>query len=280
MNAINSILRHATDIIFSPLASWPAMVLVACSAIAGVLMALVFKYTSNQTGMRRVLDRSRGHILGIKLFKDDLRGMFRSLISVCGLMLMRIWYSLVPILVLTIPLVLLMSQMFLRFEHRPLLENEQTILQLDFDEKAWELSENVELTSGDGVTVETTAVRDDEMHSVFWRLRATKVGASNLSCRIKTDARGMEIKKSIVVANPGDVLQQTSTRRPSSSWLDKTLFAGEDHFAKDSPIKSVVVHYPKREVPILGFRIPWWLTFFLVSILAALAAQPILKVRF
>ena len=243
-------------------------------------MALVFKYTSNQTGMKRVLDRSRSHILGIKLFKDDLSGMFRSLFSVCGLMLLRIWYSLVPILVLTIPLVLLMSQLFLRYEHRPLWKNEQAILQLDFVENSWDLSENIQLTSEDCVAIETTGLRDDESKAVFWRLKATEVGASSLSCRIQTDDGDLLIEKSVVVADERAALQQTSTRRPSAQLLDKTLYVGEDHFAAESPVKSMVIHYPKRSVSILGFRIPWWLTFFLVSIFAALIAQPILKVRF
>ena len=102
MNSFNSLLTNASDWLFAPLSAWPLATLIVYSAAAGILMALVFKYISNQDALARVLDQSRGNALAIKLFKDDLSGMFVSLFNVLKLMALRIWYSITPVLVLTI----------------------------------------------------------------------------------------------------------------------------------------------------------------------------------
>ena len=53
MSAFNAFLTNTTDAILSPLAKWPLIALLVYSAIAGVLMAVVFRFTSNQQAIRR-----------------------------------------------------------------------------------------------------------------------------------------------------------------------------------------------------------------------------------
>ena len=55
---------------------------------------------------------------------------------------------------------------------------------------------------------------------------------------------------------------------------------GEPGFAGDAPVRSVDIRYPDRSTPIFGFNMPWWGTFFIVSMLAAVIVRPFLKVQF
>ena len=71
-----------------------------------------------------------------------------------------------------------------------------------------------------------------------------------------------------------------SARRPGPGLWDRLLNPGEPGFAAGDSVRAVVVHQPLRSTPIFGFDIPWWLTFLIVSILAALVVRPLVKVRF
>ena len=239
-------------------------------------MALVFKYISNQDALARVLDQSRGNALAIKLFKDDLSGMFVSLFNVLKLMALRIWYSIAPVLVLTIPMLFVLAQFYLRFEYRALAPNESAVVELRLDPKAWSDLRNTKITPGNSVTVETPALRDEETSSIYWRIHTDQPG----SAAIQWELGDQVFEKTIVSSSDHDKVQQVNFRRAGSYWLDRVWFVGEPSYPRDSAIGGATVHYPKRETPIFGFSVPWWATFFIVSILVAFCSQPFLKVRF
>ena len=270
MNAINGFLTLVSEWFLAPLAAWPLLELIICASIVGILMSLVFKYTSNQTAMARILDRSRGHILAIKLFKDDLRGMFRSLANVFRYMLLRLWYSLIPVLVMIVPLIFLMAQLFLRYEFRPLARGEDAIVELQLKDDAWVPYRDVQIEVPPDVSIETEALRDEELRSIYWRIRASAPGRSDIHWQLGTTG----IEKSVVAAQDVHPIRQVSQRRSGSGWWNRLWYAGESNFGNSSPVAAAVVHYPRRETPVFGFLIPWWVTFFVVSIAAALLRNP------
>ena len=147
MDGFNQVLTRSFEAVVSPMYAWPLLTLLLLAIVSGILMSLVFKYVSNQQALATVLDRGRGNALAIKLFKDDMRGMFYSLANVLGLMLKRIWYSLSPVLVLSIPLFFLLSQIYLRYENRPLEIEEPTVFELRLNETSWESANDVALTT-------------------------------------------------------------------------------------------------------------------------------------
>ena len=78
----------------------------------------------------------------------------------------------------------------------------------------------------------------------------------------------------------GERLTQVSLRRPGTDFWDRLLRPGEPGFSADWPVEAVDVLYPRRSTPFFGFDIPWWGTFFIVSIAAALLMKPFVKVQF
>ena len=275
MDGFNQVLTRSFEAVVSPMYAWPLLTLLLLAIVSGILMSLVFKYVSNQQALATVLDRGRGNALAIKLFKDDMRGMFYSLANVLGLMLKRIWYSLSPVLVLSIPLFFLLSQIYLRYENRPLEIEEPTVFELRLNETSWESANDVALTTSENVLIETPALRDELDRSIAWRISAKTAGVHT----IKVNFADAEVEKSLIACSTGQ-LQQVSEVRPGTNWAERLWFAGETSVDSVHGIESLSVNYPKRRLPIFGYPLPWWLTYFIVSILAALLSQPLVKVRF
>ena len=275
MNGFNEFLTHSFDVILSPFAGWPLATLLVVSCVSGVLMALVFKYVSNQQALATVLDQGRGNALAIKLFKDDLRGMFFSLGNVVWLMVKRIWYSLSPVIVMILPLFFLLSQLYLRYEHCPLAAKESAVVTVQMTPDQWKQHRELEILPTSDFSVETPALRDEDELTLQWRVSAT----DTTTCNIVFRSDDIEFSKSLKsTADSGNLATVSESR--VSGLFESLWFAGEANLNASSFVKKIDIQYPKRELPILGMAIPWWLTFFAVSILSALFSQPVLKVRF
>ena len=187
MNGINNILTKLTDGLLFPLADWPLLALLIVAALTGILMTWIFRVTSNQSALISVINRSQGHILAIKLFQDDLAGMFRGLFHVIRLAFARIWYSVIPLLVMIVPLAILLVQLSLRYEHRPLKTGESAIVELQLNPEAWDSYQDTKMKSDSGVAIETEPLRDELQNMVSWRIRSVNTGPSTLQWEMGSD---------------------------------------------------------------------------------------------
>ena len=277
MNWINARLTALSDLLLAPFAGWPPqVVLLGVSIVAGVAMAFVFRHTSNQAGLRAVADRTRAHLLCLRLFRDNAGVALRcqwELLKAIGL---RLWYSLGPLAVLGVPFVLILSQIALRFEHRPLKAGESVVVALHLSSEGAVGRDDVILEVPPGVRVETPPLRAQADRAVYWRLRVDSPGAEPLRWRI-----GDEVVQMRIVGQAGaERLCAISARRPGHHFFDRLLNPGEPGLDAGSAVRAVEVHYPGRSTPIFGYDLPWWASFLIGSILAALVARPLLKVQF
>ena len=279
MNAINATLTALTNRLLDPLGGWPPLLtLLVLSAAAGVIMAVIFRYASNQRGLRRVANRSRAQVLAIKLFKDDLGTMFGSLGQLLRYTLLRLFYSLPPMLVMLVPFVLLLAQLSLRYEHRPLAVGETAVIELQVAPHAWQEHQTVAIEAPPQISVETEPLRDAEKKAVYWRIRAKQAAPETLSLSWRLGSQLVE--KQVATASDATRLRSVSARRPGPHWWDRLLHPGEPGFSADSPVQAVIVHYARRSTPVFGFDVVWWLTFLIVSMLAAVLIKPLVKVQF
>jgi hypothetical protein len=193
----------------------------------------------------------------------------------------RLALSLPPMLVMIVPFVILLTHMAMWYEFAPLKPaatplNETAILQATFSEAAWKEGRDLTPELPDGVTL-TGRIRDDATRTVTWRLNPQHaIGAATISL---APANAPKVEKSIVTGD-GKKLVLASPCRPGPTFLDRVLYPAEPAFAADSPVQSMTIQYPRRSTPIFGFSVPWWLTFFIASILGALLAKPFVGVRF
>lgn len=290
MNVLNAILVKLTGLLLAPFATLPSQVaLVVIAAVAGVLAAVAFRYTSNQQALRRVADQIRANLLAMRLFKDDLRSVLGAQAGLLKASVLRLWYSLPPLAVLIVPFVLLLAQLSLWYEYEPLAPGDQAIVEVHVAPDAWAEYSGLELLAPDGIDVAgpvravAAAGNSPRLNVISWRLEPQTVPAGEEPLRLRLRLGDQVVaEKQLVVRNDhgANRLAFVSPLRPGPSFWDRLLYPGEPAFPADSPIQKIAISYRARANTLFGLRIHWVITFFVVSILAALAVKPLVKVQF
>lgn len=277
MNTLQSWLGDLLKTILSPLAAWsPLGALVVISAVFGVVVAFVFRWTSNQQKMRRIADLSRAQVLAIKLFKDDPKTICLSFGSLLWYSTQRMWCLVPSMIVLLVPSVLLLVHLAVWYEHRPLSPGDTTVIELQLADGTWDAQQEFTPELSTLLDLETPALRDLEKKSIFWRVRVNDVGPATIRWNIASQV----VDKTLSVSDETEALSVVSVRRSGPSWLDRLLYPTENSLDASSPVQGIAIDHPRRSTPVFGWDIPWWLTVLLVSLLAALLAAPILKVQY
>ena len=277
MNVVNAVLTNLTELLWYPLRPLPGvLVLVIWAAIAGALAGLMFRYTSNQKALARVGDQIKANLLAMRLFKT-IAGHFPQPGRPAEGGGSAFWYALPAFVAMLVPFVLLLVQLALRFEYRPLRPGEMAVVELKLAPEAWETGQNAALETPPGVIIQTPALRDARENAIYWRI-SPQEGAT--SGRLRWQVAGQTVEKELAVCDDPQRPCTVSMQRPGVSFWDRLLHPGEPAFPADSPVRAAIVHYPPRQTPVFGFDIPWWATFLVASILMAFVLKPVLKVRF
>ncbi len=267
---LNPICTAIADGVYSVLSALPVWLgLVLISVVAGVVMLIGFRYTSNQKAIGRARDDITANLLALKLFKDELGVTFRSLWRILGALLRLQWHMLRPLLIMLLPMLLLLGQMGTRYQWRPLHPGEQTLIRMRLAPAQASRTE-AELDSGPGVVVEAGPVPGGG--ELVWRVRAGVPGRYTL----RFDVGGTTIEKELVAGNP---FQRVSAKRLGSRWTSQVLHPVEPLLPAKGPVESIEIQYAGVHSYIYGAS--WWiLSFFVVSMASALLMKPVFKVRF
>lgn len=277
MNSINAVLTKLGDLLFAPAAYWsPQVTLVVFSVLCGVAMTFIYRHTSNQTALRAAADRTRVQLLRMKLFRDDLRVVLACQAELLAAIGLRLWHSLTPMAILVAPSVLILAQLALRYEHRPLQPGESVVVGLYLSASGWDKKEDIEIEPSQNVTVETPPLRDAKERAIYWRIRPDSSDIDLLRWRCGHEV----IETHLAVSPDGPGVSVVCARHPGPGLWDQLLHPGEFGFSAESPVRGIVVYHRKRSTPIFGIDLPWWLTFLIVAMLTALAVRPVLKVQF
>ena len=269
---VNVVTNAAGKFLLSPLSGLPGWVSNGIiSAAAGVLLLIIFKYTSNQKAIGQARDDIKAHMLALKLFKDSLAVTLKAQGRVFKGAFLLLFHAIVPMLVMIIPVVLLMSQMSLFYQARPLLGDEEALVVMSLNgdmETAWP---EVSIESSGGAEVTTGPVRVFSKREIYWRIKALENGYGEIDFSVG----GQEVKKELVI---GEGFMRVSSMRPGWNWSEILMYPWEKPFGPDSAVKSISIGYPERPSRTSGTD--WWIGyFFVVSMLFAFIFKPFLKVR-
>jgi hypothetical protein len=241
------------------------------SAVTGICLLVIFKYTSNQHAIGKVRDDIKANILALKLFKDSISVTLQAEARVFKGALLLLFHAIPPMLVMILPVSLLLAQMSLWYQSRPLLPGEAAVMTVKLNddvEENWP-TVNIEPTSVAKVTV--GPVRVLSKREICWEIKALENGKHHITL----DINGHQIEKDLAI---GDGFMRVSFARPASNWASILMHPAEEPFAPDSIVQSVTIDYPKRLSKTSGAD--WWLIyFFAASMLFALVLRPFVKVR-
>jgi len=269
LNAVANTLGGAILTPIETLPGWLSATLVAC--VTGVLLLLIFKYTSNQQAIKQVRADIKANMLALKLFKESasvaLEAQGRILVGAFWLLI----YALVPILVMMVPVLLILGQLGLWYQARPLHQGEEALVKLKLGGEGDAPLPDVRLLSTDAVTVETGPVRVPSKHEVWWNIKAQMKGYHRLSFQVGDQ----DYEKELAV---GDGFMRVSMQRPGRQWSDLLMHPSEKPFDPESAVQSIEIIYPSRASWTSGTD-SWVIYWFVTSMVAALIVRRPLNVN-
>lgn len=248
---------------------WTGMIVI--SVVTGVIMLVIYKYTSNQAGITRAKDRIKANFLAIMLFNDSLRVLVTSIGRIFKWNGVYMAHNLRPLAVMIVPVLLLLVQINFWYGYRPVEVGEQVIVTAHTQ---WEIdlsTTEATLQSNGGVVVETPAVRIPNKGEVAWRIRGQENGEYELTIHVGE----AYATKRVVVGTP-DRLYRLAPLRHNGNFFDALLYPGEKKL--NGPISFVSVDYPTMEMNLFGWNIHWIIAYFILSILFGFSMKGIFKV--
>lgn len=268
---LNQIAGSIASVVLAPIAWLPGWLSATVIAVVtGIVMLLMFKYTSNQAAIKHTRNQIKANLLALSLFKDDLRVGLRvqlALLLGAGRLLVL---ALVPMLVMLVPMCLVLGQLALWFQARPLLIGEETVVTVRFDDDDEQSLQEVQLVPTTAAAVNVGPVRVSGKHMVCWNLQTIEPGLHELAFAVGDK----QFTKELAV---GQNYMTVSLERPAISLNAVLLHPRERPFAADSPVQSIEVEYPARSSWTTGTD--WWMVYwFVASMVAAFVARPFLNV--
>ena len=271
---LNKVLTFLFAVVYEPL-KWLGTFwsLVGISCLAGVFLVWVFGKVSNQQAIRRTRDRLSGELLGLRLFKDDLRVFFGIQFQVLVWTFRYLRHSLVPMLILMVPTILILIQLNYRYGLRPLRVGEQAVVKVRLrDASVLAPGAGLTLTAPANLKIETDGVRIPELKEICWRVRGVSPGRFDL-----TVSGGQEkVTKQGAV---GGRFEGVSSVRTGEGWLTSLLYPGESPLPSQSAVASIEILYPKLDIIMLGKHVSWLILFLVVSLVFGYAFKGVLGVQ-
>jgi uncharacterized membrane protein (DUF106 family) len=270
----HSLFGKVFDLIFAPFRSmspWVGMVLI--SLITGILMLLVFKWTSHQKGIRRIKDRIKAHLLELRLFKDNLGISMRAQGKILQCNLKYIAYSAKPMLVMIIPLILILIQLNFWFGYQSLAPHEHAILKVKLEKNIRPIEADVRLIPPSEIIVETPPLRISEKREINWRISVREKGIH----RLRIIVGGQELEKHIAAGQRP--LSRLSPFKIKRGFLREILYPGEIPLQRDIPVESIEIAYPTQGMNLFGWKIHWLIVYFVLSILFGFALKRVFRVE-
>lgn len=272
-SVVNRTLNAVFDVWLWPFKGLPVIWQIVALAIpATVLSLLIFRYFSNQEGIRGAKNKIKAHLLELRLFKDDIgvtlmaqRDIFRN-----SLLYMR--YALTPMAFMIVPFVLIMVQIESRFAFQGLATGESSIVSLvvDSGKRVGDLHDVISLP--DGLVQETPALRINSTGEILWRISGARPGTFTIMFKVN----GESFEKKVTI-DPKWTHLAPSTYRAND--IRSIGYPAELALAEDLSVSSVSVAYPRARPEFAGLSsASWWL--FLFTLIFGFALRGVFGVTF
>jgi uncharacterized membrane protein (DUF106 family) len=247
----------------------PLAVVVILSVIVGLVMVVLFGYTSDQKAIKIAKDQLKAHLLAVRLFRDQLpvvAGSYAKILRGTGrylrLAFMPLLYVIIPITILIVQLDRSLGSTAIQPGAPFLLtvraRNADTMSTLSLD-----LPLQMDMTA--------PAVHVPAENEVVWRLEAQKQG----DYEIEVVAGGENAAKTVRVSSE---LTRVSPVRLRGQFLERMLSSGEAALP-DGAIESISVSYPERNIDIAGYEMNWIWLFFILSMVAGFLFKELLGIQ-
>ena len=248
----------------------PALLVIILSIFVGLLMVVIFRYTSDQKAIRVAKDQLKAHLLAVRLFQDQLGVVLSSygrIIRSTGRYL-RLAFK--PLLFVAIPLTILIVQLDRYLGWTPIPVGQAFMVKAHAAEG--DALDAIQINLPRELSTTAPAVHIAESREVVWRLVARQSGHYH----VEIGGSGEALSKTICVASGLD--RVSPVRLKDRSW-ERWFVSGEPALPANSPIQSIEVVYPARNIRFLGFDWNWIWLFFVLSLAAGFLFKTIFGIE-
>jgi len=248
----------------------PAAIVLGISLVIGLVMVVVFRYTSDQKAIHVAKDRLKAHLLALRLFQDQIPVVLKSygrIVLATGRYL-RLAFR--PLLFVIVPLTFLIVQLDRYLGSMPVEAGRPFLLTVRMDNPSVLNEASVQLP--DGLATTAPAVHVPSENEIAWRVVAEKPGEYS----VNVQASHQTFSKRLVV---GTGLPRLSPVRLRGKFWERIFVSGEPALPQNNPIESIDVQYPVRNVAFAGFEWNWIWLFFVLSLAAGFLFKSILGIE-
>ena len=252
--------------------SWltsPLAIVIVVSLVVGLLMVVLFGYTSDQKAIGIAKDQLKAHLLAVRLYRDQIpvvMGSYGKILRGTGRYLELAFK---PLLYVIVPITLLMVQMDRYLGATPLAPDVPFLLSVHTGSNA--LSD-VTLDLPPEITMTAPPVHVPSTNEIIWRLAGSKEG----KYEVKIAAAGQAAAKAVCV---GSDLPRISTVRLRGHFWERMFSSAEPALPENSPIESISINYPDRNIEVAGYGMNWIWLFFILSMIAGFIFKELLGIQ-
>ena len=261
---------------FSLLTS-PLAIVIVVSLVVGLLMVVLFGYTSDQKAIGIAKDQLKAHLLAVRLYRDQIpvvMGSYGKILRGTGRYL-KLAFK--PLLYVIIPITLLIVQIDRYLGATPIPPNAPFLMTVHLsDQKVSSLASfNLNSVSLDlplEITMTAPPVHVPEENDIVWRLAGSKEG----KYEVKINDGEQSAEKAVCI---GSDLPRISTVRLRGHFWERMFTSAEPALPENSPIESISINYPDRNIEIAGYGMNWIWLFFILSMVAGFVFKELLGIK-
>ena len=248
----------------------PLAIVVVVSLVVGLLMVVLFGYTSDQKAIGIAKDQLKAHLLAVRLYRDQIpvvMGSYGKILRGTGRYL-KLAFK--PLLYVIIPIILLMVQIDCYLGSTPIPPN--TPFLLTVRTAGGDALNDATLDLPPEITMSAPPVHVPSTKEIVWRLIGSKEG----KYEVKILVAGQSAAKSISV---GSGLPRISTVRLRGQFWERVFSSTEPALPENSPIESISINYPDRNIEVAGYGMNWIWLFFILSMVAGFIFKELLGIQ-
>jgi hypothetical protein len=248
----------------------PSGIVVGISLVIGLVMVIVFGYTSDQKAIHRAKDQLKAHLLALRLFQDQIQVVLRSygrIVLATGRYL-RLAFK--PLLFVIVPMTFLIVQLDRYLGSVPLSTGQSFLVKARMDD-ADSLNQS-SLQLPDGLTVTSPAVHVPAESEVAWRVVAEKAGEYVVHVQV---ADQLFAKRVIV----GSGMPRLSSMRLRGKFWERIFVSAEPALPDNKFVDAIGVQYPARNITFAGVEWNWIWLFFLLSLASGFVFKSVLGIE-
>jgi uncharacterized membrane protein (DUF106 family) len=263
--------RPAAVVVFQLfLLTSPLAIVVVLSLVVGLLMVVLFGYTSDQKAIGVAKDQLKAHLLAVRLYRDQIpvvMGSYGKILRGTGRYL-KLAFK--PLLYVIVPITLLVVQVDRYLGSTPIPTNAPFLLTAHFTGS--DPLDDVTLDLPPEITTTAPPVHVPASNEIVWRLAASKEGQYD----VKIVASGESAAKAVCV---GSDLPRISTVRLRGQFWRRIFTSAEPALPENNPVESIAINYPDRSIDVAGYGINWIWLFFILSMVAGFVFKELLGIK-